>query len=124
MAALQISHGSVVNLKNELKQLEEEEQKVLAQQLLEQQQHNDDRNACSITIIIDNASWHREVTDDTKPPQCLWGKQMIVNWLDDHNILYVDDISKAELLQLAYENLPKKKYKVDEEAKIIELISY
>jgi len=39
MAALQISHGSLVNLKNELKQLEEEEQKVLEQQLLEQQQH-------------------------------------------------------------------------------------
>ncbi|CAF4571633.1 unnamed protein product, partial [Rotaria sp. Silwood2] len=75
-------------------------------------------NARSITIIIDNASWHREVTDDTKPPQRSWRKQMTANWLDDHNILYVDDISKAELLQLAYENLPKKKYKVDEEAKM------
>jgi hypothetical protein len=38
MAALQISHGSLVNFKNELKQLEEEEQKVLEQQLLKQQQ--------------------------------------------------------------------------------------
>ncbi len=35
MAALQISHGSLVNLKNELKQLEEEEQKVLEQKSLE-----------------------------------------------------------------------------------------
>ncbi|CAF3922381.1 unnamed protein product [Rotaria sp. Silwood1] len=213
MAALQISHGSLVNLKNELKQLEEEEQKILEQQLLEQQQqqrpyilaqkyknerlrrrslspytipttdrsrtmntphpaakspakrggptsfkvslseyeedlirpfsdetwinsgeekravwvneHGQGRiritegkgNARSITIIIDNASWHRELTDDTKPPQRSWRKQRIANWLQNHNILYADDISKAELLQLAYENLPKRKYKVDEEAK-------
>ncbi|CAF4762474.1 unnamed protein product, partial [Rotaria sp. Silwood2] len=38
MAALQISHGSLVNLKNELKQFEEEQQKVLEQQLLKEQQ--------------------------------------------------------------------------------------
>jgi hypothetical protein len=75
-------------------------------------------NARSITVIIDNASWHREVTDDTKPPQRSWRKQKIANWLHDHNILYANDISKAELLQLAYENLPQKKYKVDEEAKM------
>ncbi|CAF4746107.1 unnamed protein product, partial [Rotaria sp. Silwood2] len=37
MAALHILHGSLVNMKNELKQLEEVEQKVLEQQLLEQQ---------------------------------------------------------------------------------------
>ncbi|CAF4615356.1 unnamed protein product [Rotaria sp. Silwood2] len=74
--------------------------------------------ALSITIIIDNASWHREVTDDKKPPQRSWRKQMIVNWLSDHNVIYAGDISKAELLQLAYSNLPKKKYKAEEEAKI------
>ncbi|CAF3860153.1 unnamed protein product [Rotaria sordida] len=75
-------------------------------------------NAPSITIIIDNASWHREGTDDTKPSRRSWRKQMIANWLDDHHILYDNDISKAELLELAYENLPRKKYKVDEEAKM------
>ncbi|CAF5048130.1 unnamed protein product [Rotaria sp. Silwood1] len=174
MAALQISHGSLVNLKNELKQLEEEEQKILEQQLLEQQQQQRPyilaqkyknerlrrrslspytitttdrsrttntphpaakspakrggptsfkvslRNARSITIIIDNASWHRELTDDTKPPQRSWRKQRIANWLQNHNILYADDISKAELLQLAYENLPKRKYKADMFAEKIE----
>jgi hypothetical protein len=75
-------------------------------------------NAPSITIIIDNASWHREVTDNTKPPQRSWRKQRIANWLDDRNISYANDISKAELLQLAYKNLPQKRYKVDEEAKM------
>ncbi|CAF4012119.1 unnamed protein product, partial [Rotaria sp. Silwood1] len=74
-------------------------------------------NATSITIIIDNASWHREVTDDTKPPQRSWRKQRIANCLDDHSVLYANDIWKEELLQLAYENLLPKKYKVDEEAK-------
>ena len=39
-------------------------------------------------------------------------------------ILYANDISKAELLELAFTNLPPKKYKVDEEAKRHRLISY
>ncbi|CAF0779758.1 unnamed protein product [Rotaria sordida] len=71
----------------------------------------------AITIIIDNAPWHREVTDDTKSPLRSWRKQMIADWLHDHDISYAKDISKAELLELAYENLPEKKYKVEEEAK-------
>ncbi|CAF4631996.1 unnamed protein product, partial [Rotaria sp. Silwood2] len=74
-------------------------------------------NATSITIIIDNVSWHREVTDDTKSPQRSWRKQKKANSPDDHSVLFSSDISKAELLQLTYENLPSKKYKVDEEAK-------
>ncbi|CAF2602377.1 unnamed protein product [Rotaria sp. Silwood2] len=165
MAALQISHGSMAKLKNEMKQLQEEQQMVLEHKLLEQQQQhqlyvlaqkykterlrprssspfiapkNDHftsmdtpravaksplihgggaRKSRAITIIIDNASWHREVTDDTKPPLRSWRKQMIADWLHDHDISYAKDISKAELLELAYENLPEKKYKVEEEAK-------
>jgi hypothetical protein len=38
MGAFQISQGFLVNLKNELKQLEEEERKALEQKLLEKQQ--------------------------------------------------------------------------------------
>ncbi|CAF0779792.1 unnamed protein product [Rotaria sordida] len=37
MAALQISHGSMAKLKNEMKQLQEEQQMVLEHKLLEQQ---------------------------------------------------------------------------------------
>ncbi|CAF3961507.1 unnamed protein product [Rotaria sordida] len=177
MAALQISHGSLVKLKNEMKQLQEEQQKFLDHKLLEQQRqqqpytlaqkykterlrprssspvttpkkrlfHNDDTwvncgeekqaiwidgygkgrirtnqgkgKAPAITIIIDNATWHCELTDDTKPPLRSWRKQMIADWLQDHNISYAKDISKAELLELAFENLSDKKYKVEEEAK-------
>ncbi|CAF4987458.1 unnamed protein product [Rotaria sp. Silwood1] len=38
MTALQISHGSMAKLKNEMKQLQEEQQMVLEHKLLEQQQ--------------------------------------------------------------------------------------
>ena len=38
MSALQISHGSLVNLKNELKELEGQKQKALEQKLLQKQQ--------------------------------------------------------------------------------------
>ena len=31
-------------------------------------------NARSITVNIDNISWHREITDDTKPPQTFMEK--------------------------------------------------
>ncbi|CAF1496495.1 unnamed protein product [Rotaria sordida] len=40
MAALQISHGSMAKLKNEMKELQEEQQKIIKQKLLEQQQKN------------------------------------------------------------------------------------
>ncbi|CAF3985209.1 unnamed protein product, partial [Rotaria sordida] len=166
-ARYNFKHGSMVKLKNEMKQLQEEQQMVLEHKLLEQQhqqQHqpyvlaqkykterlrprssspfitpkNDHftsmdtprtasqsplkhgggaRKSRAITIIIDNAPWHREVTDNTKPPLRSWRKQMIADWLHDHDISYAKDISKAELLELAYENLPEKKYKVEEEAK-------
>ncbi|CAF3941892.1 unnamed protein product, partial [Rotaria sordida] len=65
----------------------------------------------AITIIIDNAPWHSELTDDTKQPLRSWRKQSIIDWLHDHNVSHAYDISKAELLQLAYENLTEKRYK-------------
>lgn len=71
----------------------------------------------TIAIIIDNAPWHCELTDDTKPPLRSWRKDRIALWLQEHSIKYQTELQKSELLELAHDNLPAKKYKVDEEAK-------
>lgn len=71
-----------------------------------------------ISIIIDNATWHNQLTEDTKPPKRSWNKQKLIDWLDLHQLSYPERAAKAELLEIAFENAPKKKYVVDEAAKI------
>jgi len=74
--------------------------------------------SAKISIIIDNATWHNQLTEDTKPPKRSWNKQKIIEWLDFHQLNYPERATKAELLEIAFENAPKKKYVVDEAAKI------
>ncbi len=70
-----------------------------------------------IVLIIDNATWHNQLTEDTIPPKRAWRKEMIVQWLINHNISVPTKATKAELLMLAFDNLPPKRYVVDEVAK-------
>ena len=72
----------------------------------------------NITIVIDNATWHNNLTDDTKPPKRAWNKQKIIEWLDLHKLTYPNRAIKAELLNIAFENAPEKKYVADEAAMI------
>ena len=74
--------------------------------------------ASRICIIIDNATWHSELTDDTKPPKHAWCKEQIQKWLENQNIKFNPVFKKVELTQLAFSNLPSKRYKVDEAAKL------
>jgi hypothetical protein len=70
----------------------------------------------NISIIIDNATWHNQLTEETKPPKRAWNKQKIMDWLDSHELAYSKRASKAELLEIAFENTPEKKYVVNEAA--------
>ncbi|CAF4321303.1 unnamed protein product [Didymodactylos carnosus] len=63
-----------------------------------------------IATIIDNATWHNVLCDDAKPPKRAWRKDQLQQWLDNHRIQWVPRLSKAELLQLAFENVPPKRY--------------
>ncbi len=67
-----------------------------------------------ISIIIDNATWHNALTDETKPPKRSWNKQKVIDWLNFHQLNYSNRATKAELLEIAFENAPDKKYLVDE----------
>jgi hypothetical protein len=73
-----------------------------------------DRRIC---IVIDNAPWHNQLTDETKPPQRSWRKHKVEDWLREHRIDFDDNLKKSELLQLAFSNLPSKEFKVDVVAK-------
>ncbi|CAF1170090.1 unnamed protein product [Rotaria sordida] len=70
-----------------------------------------------IVLIIDNATWHNQLTEDTIPPKRAWRKDLAVQWLINHNIRVPFKATKAELLMLAFDKLPPKRYLVDEAAK-------
>ncbi|CAF4121195.1 unnamed protein product [Rotaria sp. Silwood2] len=68
-------------------------------------------------LVIDNATWHSRLTNDTTPPKRSWRKEAIIRWLKSHNIVVPEKAVKAELLEIALDNLPPKKYEIDEAAK-------
>jgi hypothetical protein len=71
-----------------------------------------------ISIIIDNATWHNTLTDETKPPKRAWNKQKLIDWLNFHQLTYSNNATKAELLEIAFENALEKQYVVDQAAQI------
>ncbi|CAF4748275.1 unnamed protein product, partial [Rotaria sp. Silwood2] len=40
-----------------------------------------------IILVIDNATWHSRLTNDTTPPKRSWRKEAIIRWLKSHNIV-------------------------------------
>jgi hypothetical protein len=77
-----------------------------------------------IVLIIDTATWHNRLTEDTVPPKRAWRKELIVQWLVNHNITAPVKATKAQLFVLALDNLPPKRYVIDEVAKNTMLIFY
>lgn len=67
-------------------------------------------------LVLDNATWHNRLTEETKPPKRSWRKQLIIDWLDRHDLPFSNNMTKAELLEVAFDNLPPKRYVVDEVA--------
>lgn len=67
--------------------------------------------------MIDNATWHNRLTNDTTPPKRSWRKEAIMGWLSSHSIVFPDKVVKAELYEIALNNLPEKRYEIDEAAK-------
>jgi len=63
-------------------------------------------------IIIDNATWHSELTDNSKPAKQSMRKHEIIEWLDDHTVEFDSTLTKPELFELASDNKPTKEYKV------------
>ena len=69
-----------------------------------------------LVIIIDNATWHNQLTTESQPPKRSWKKSILQEWLTTRKIKYDTFMTKAELLELAFENLPPRQYVVDKVA--------
>ncbi len=80
-------------------------------------------------LIINNATWHNQLTEDTIPPKRAWRKDLIMQWLVNHNIRVPFKDTKAELLVVALDNLPPKRYVIGEASKkydvnILQLVEF
>ncbi|CAF1671282.1 unnamed protein product [Didymodactylos carnosus] len=47
-----------------------------------------EHDTSKICIIVDNAPWHNEATDETKMPKRSWKRAQVLQWLDDHKVPY------------------------------------
>jgi hypothetical protein len=70
-----------------------------------------------IVLVIDNATWHNRLTNDTTPPKRSWRKEAIMRRLSSHNIVFPEKVVRTQLLEIALNNLPEKRYEMDEAAK-------
>ena len=66
--------------------------------------------------MIDNVPWHNRLTEDTMPAKRSCRKEMIIDWVKRHIVSVPVKTTKAELLGLAFDNLPENRYVVDEAA--------
>ncbi len=72
-------------------------------------------------VVLDQAKYHRRVTDDTRNPTTAWRKRQIIDWLKKQNVpvpddAYIDeftDMTVAELRNLAKKYPIKKKFVVE-----------
>lgn len=60
--------------------------------------------------MIDNATWHNKLTEDSVPPERAWQKSELQLWLTNQGLSFDLACTKAELLLVAFQNLPPKKY--------------
>jgi hypothetical protein len=63
-----------------------------------------------ICLILDNATWHHAQTEESKLPKRTWRKGKVEEWLQKRHITYDQDLSKAEILEIAYYHVPQKEY--------------
>ena len=47
-----------------------------------------------IAIVIDNATWHSELTESTKPAKRSMRKDQIIEWLENHRIDFDSTLKK------------------------------
>jgi len=73
-------------------------------------------------IVMDRASYHCALTDDSKPAVNVWTKQQLIDWLisrgikDEQGVVYTNEVllgfSKAYIWSICHTNRPAKKFKI------------
>ena len=69
--------------------------------------------SAKVAPIIDNATWDSKLTSESEPFKRAWTKQSIVDWLTKQNIKFEIHMTRSELIQLAFSQLPPKQYIVN-----------
>ena len=64
-------------------------------------------------LVMDNAPYHSQLTDESRCPTTATRKSDLVKWLDERNIPYPHHATRPELLRICKENRPKAEYTVD-----------
>ena len=70
-------------------------------------------------LVLDQASYHRNITPETRNPTLSYRKQDLINWLQEHNIPVPAEVNSfsvmkvAELQELAKKNRVKPQFEVE-----------
>ena len=60
-------------------------------------------------LVLDQASYHRTVTDETRNPTTTYRKYEIIAWVEDHNVpIPLDEESFSEMTRVKLLQLSKK----------------
>ena len=65
-------------------------------------------------IVMDNAPYHNILTKETKPVTNAMKKDEIIKWMNERKIAFEPESTKPEILQIAKQHTPPKKYVSDE----------
>ncbi|CAF1019173.1 unnamed protein product [Rotaria sp. Silwood1] len=123
---LNISHGSLFNLKQELTATMEDRnasKRTLRSRTATVEDETEFPRAKSSNRSgrSDNAKWHNKRTEFSRILSRAWNKDRIRDWLEQHQIPYPDHYFKAELLELCHTNAPPKQYLVDDAAALCDV---
>lgn len=64
-------------------------------------------------IVLDNAPYHSQLTEESRCPTTATNKAGLVQWLEERKIPFSPHATRPELLRICHENRPKPQYSVD-----------
>ncbi|XP_076065144.1 uncharacterized protein LOC143039173 [Oratosquilla oratoria] len=65
-------------------------------------------------VVLDNAPYHSQLTEETRCPTTATRKEAIVKWLECRSLPFPPHATRPELLLICKENRPEPRYTVDE----------
>lgn len=64
-------------------------------------------------LVIDNAPYHRQLTEDSQCPTTATKKAALISWLERHNITFPHEATRHQLLLLCRQNRPEPKFVIE-----------
>ena len=67
-------------------------------------------------LVIDKASYHNRLTEESKTPASSWRKEKIITWLQERGVVLAENLTVPELLKLT------KKFHIEKEYAVSKII--